>query len=300
MDKYNFLNYSSNITDNLHKKLCREKHNNDLYANNCTNKNNSKNTNDIKPSMKNLSFDHTNSQLSSLQKQKYNKIQHVIKISQNQRPNDDKEIIKQTQFNYERSNLDCSNMIIDDDLLKKNDQYINKKNNSIITNINPHYDFIIGRGKNDPSGYMNFPLNPIFSKRNIVFIDANPIMNADIKQLLHHVDFNNFGICHNQDPMEVIDVRFLFDWSSFYCGALQNLNEIISKIGRKCQIFVPLSKDENTIPIEIKGTLSNKIFMITLVEGYYPLFNWNNESQTIKDYINPNRYIRIYAYHDAY
>lgn len=175
----------------------------------------------------------------------------------------------------------------------------------------PHYDFIIGRGKNAPRSYMNFPLNPKLRKRNLIYIDPNPSMDSDIKQMLHDVDFSFFGICKEQDPMEEINVRFFFDWSTFYCTAVQSLTNVILGIGRKCQIFVPLNNDEKTIPSDVKRELCSDIFTLTIVEGTYPLFDWNATNQTsesenlphtfttsMRSVMNPDRYMRIDAYSD--
>ena len=165
-------------------------------------------------------------------------------------------------------------------------------------NFNSHFDFVIGRGKVYPIGYMNIPLNPRLYNRNLIYIDPNLEMDADIKQRLHEIDFSIFGICKDQDITESIDIRFIFDWSSFYCGALHSLTNVIMGIGRKCQILVPLSKNENTIPSDIKSELSSDIFTISLVEGFYPLFDKTNNIKLLEDYINSSRYIKIYAYYD--
>ena len=78
------------------------------------------------------------------------------------------------------------------------------------------------------------------------------------------------------------------------------MNKMITMIGRKCQILVPLSKNENTFPTDIIKELNKNIFKLSLVEGSYPLFDWNHTSLTKEnnEFINPNRYINIYAYYD--
>ncbi len=168
-------------------------------------------------------------------------------------------------------------------------------------NKHEHYDFIIGRGQDEPNEYLNFPLNPMFHNRNIIYIDPNPVMNADIKQPLQDVDFSYFGICKYQDRKENINVRFIFDWSSFYCGALQCLTDIVLKIGRRCQILVPLNKEELYIPKDIINTLNNKIFTLSTTEGKYILFDWTQEhklpiNKKMSTYINCERYINIHAF----
>lgn len=206
---------------------------------------------------------------------------------------------------------------------------MNENNEMIITNNdyrlhhNPdnkyprtHYDFIVGRGRVEPQENVNFPLNLTLASRNIVFIDPNPSVQADVKQLIQDVDFKHFGILRDQDVYETIDVRIIFDWSSFYCGALQCLPNIIKKIGRRCKILVPLNKDENLIPNDIKQILNppdeSKLFTITLADGRYPLFDWDRISpntlrvirkfapsaNSLADVVNPNKYVVISAFDD--
>jgi hypothetical protein len=159
-----------------------------------------------------------------------------------------------------------------------------------------HIDFIIGRGRIDPKSYMNFPLNPRIKKRNIIYIDPNDMVDAHIKKYLHEVDFSKFGIHKNQDPLQVIDVRFIFDWSSFYCGGLQFLPEVMGRIDRKCHILVPLNIDEESMPSEIKRCLFGYTYTLTIAEGKYPLFDWSNKEFHLSQYMNPNRYILIHVY----
>jgi hypothetical protein len=194
--------------------------------------------------------------------------------------------------------------------------------NNLAQYSKPHCDFIVGRGRVEPRDYMNLPLNTTFASRNVVFIDPNQSMHADVKQSIQDVDFKQFGISRDQDIYETIDVRIIFDWSSFYCGALQFLPNIVKKIGRRCQILVPLNKDENYIPDDIKQTLLDpftkddkfnhhcNIFTIQLVDGRYPLFDWDKISQktlenirsfipsanSLADVVNPNKYIVISAF----
>ena len=171
-----------------------------------------------------------------------------------------------------------------------------------------HCDFIVGRGRTELVTHMNLPLNPAFMTRNVIFIDADPNVNPDICQYIENVDFNPFGICNNQDPDEHIEIRIIFDWASFYCGAMQNLTDIVAKIGRKCQILVPLDKTENTIPLDVQRALNNNVFKISINEGYYPLFDWSLEGEDclginpmslkpkiMSDIINPDRYMIIYC-----
>ena len=185
---------------------------------------------------------------------------------------------------------------------------------------NEHYDFIVGRGHNEPKDYINLPINPAFAKRNVVFIDSNPRVNADIQQSIQDIDFSHFGICkeqkqnqyqyQNQDFNESININFIFDWSSFYCGAMHNLVNIMNNLGRKCRIFIPLDRPHDTIPNDIMQSLENDMFEIVIKDGLYPLFDWNKEEyvyleedqksqsnklKLVSDYVNPDRYILIHA-----
>ena len=159
-----------------------------------------------------------------------------------------------------------------------------------------HIDFIIGRGKNNPHGYRNIPIDPCLMKRNVIFIDPNPAMDSDIKEWLHKIDFSQFGICITDDPEQIINVRFIFDWSSFYCSAVSNMANVIRTIKHRCQILVPLDQNENTMPHIIKVTYNDPIFKPEIIEGLYPLFDWNRDDKQTINVINPSRYIRINAY----
>ena len=150
-------------------------------------------------------------------------------------------------------------------------------------------DFIIGRGRNLPKGFMNIPMNVEFEKRNVIFIDPDPRMNADIKQWLRDVDFRYYGIFKDQDPDSLINLRFIFDWSSFYCGAIDEMINVISKIDHQCEILVPLDNDEHTVPDIIKQSFNGSNFNIMIIHGYYPLF----DPRINLKIINPFKYIVI-------
>jgi hypothetical protein len=199
-----------------------------------------------------------------------------------------------------KDNLDIKHSETND-LETKHSVKVTNTNNNTNININiRHIDFIIGRGHNNPNKYMNIPINPELLNRNIIYIDPNPEMNADIKQLMHQVDYSVFDIKKNS-----IKTRFMFDWSSFYCGGLQHLEEVAKQIDYEFEVLVPLEKNENNISSTIESTLNkNKRFNAAIVNGKYPLFDWSNTnlseymktSQNIKslsDLINPEKYIVI-------
>lgn len=154
-----------------------------------------------------------------------------------------------------------------------------------------HYDFIIGRGHKYPVGCMNFPLNPYFRNRNIIYIDPNSAMDADIQQPLQDVDFSVFDIRDEK-------IRFIFDYSSFYCSAIQTLTDTMIKLNKPCQVYVPLYKEEKQIPLDIIRTLTNKMYTLSTTEGKYILFDWSQndvlpENMRMKTHLNSERYVRI-------
>src|SRR5690606_14281736 len=55
----------------------------------------------------------------------------------------------------------------------------------------PHIDFIIGRGTKEPKNYLNIPLSSSFCDRNVVYIDPEPSVCANVKLLLEDVDFSS-------------------------------------------------------------------------------------------------------------
>lgn len=171
----------------------------------------------------------------------------------------------------------------------------------------PHIDFVVGRGRVYPNGYMNIPLNPSLQSRNVIFIDPSDAVHADVKQYVQEVDYSQFGITSQQDRNHDIRVRFIFDWSSFYCGAMQGMEDVARQLGRPFEILVPLSHDEPDVPPDVKRVFNNRIYIPTAEIGEYPLFDWtagaNGEfvssvlgDRSIASFINPTRYIRIFVY----
>lgn len=158
-----------------------------------------------------------------------------------------------------------------------------------------HIDFIVGRGRNKPDGHINFPLNMVFKNRNVVYIDPDETTGSDIRQCIQDVDFSQFNISKNDDTNEKIQIRFLFDWSSFYCSAMVHLPDIAKKLKRRFKVLVPLNNDETHVPSEVKQYLHDSIFTLATVDGQYPLFDWNNNTDNF-NLINKKRYMMIYVY----
>jgi len=168
----------------------------------------------------------------------------------------------------------------------------------IINRINrrPHCDFIIGRGKNNKHGNLNLQLNKNFNQRNIIYIDPDVSVCADVQQLIEDIDFSQFGISLEFDPKEEINIRFIFDWSCFYCTAIDHMMDIIHGLNRRCEIFIPLYLNESIIPTIIRTKFNHPFIRIGLIEGQYPLFDWEDDAVNITKHINPSKYILISAY----
>ncbi|AYV77572.1 MAG: hypothetical protein Dasosvirus8_6 [Dasosvirus sp.] len=158
-----------------------------------------------------------------------------------------------------------------------------------------HIDFIVGRGRLAPQGYLNIPLSDYMKTRNIVFVDPALEHDADIQKLIENVNFSNYRITHLEDPNEMIDVNIIFDWSTFYCTALQSMKAIADKIGRRFKVYVPLAPDEKKIPSIIKEHLSNPKFIVTIVEAQYPMFKIDQEEY--KNIMNMEQYMLILVNH---
>ncbi len=168
---------------------------------------------------------------------------------------------------------------------------------NMLTENNEYIIFIVGRGRVDVDGNMNFSENKEMTTKHVVYVDQSIASHPDINMGIQDVDFSSFGITKKYDHAEKINVIFIFDWSTFYCSALPNFPAIGKKLGRKFYIFVPLDKNDDDIPGEYCNEL-NDMFRISIVDGKYPLFDWRktNLIQTeIRDFINPNKYILITA-----
>lgn len=169
---------------------------------------------------------------------------------------------------------------------------------NMLTENNEHIIFIVGRGRTDVDGNMNFPENKgICETKHVVYVDQSHASHPDINARIQDVNFNTFGITRKYDPNKEINVIFLFDWSTIYCNALPCFPAIGKKLGRKFFIFVPLDKNDDDIPSEYFREL-NDAFQISIINGKYPLFDWsktNSCQREIRDFINPDKYILITA-----
>lgn len=136
--------------------------------------------------------------------------------------------------------------------------------------------YIIGRGRRDIYGNKNIPINKKLLKIHTIFIDLDKNTNPD-----YSIDFIDMDYDESEKNI------FLFDWSTFYCNCIKNLNKILQKINN-FTIYVPLDKSEFKLSDEI---IENKYFISKIIEGKYPLYDWKNRS--VQKYINPNGFIQI-------
>ncbi len=154
-----------------------------------------------------------------------------------------------------------------------------------------HMYFIVGRGRNSNVRSL-ISEDASIKDMNIIYIDLNPEMRADIQSSLDAIKFDELDLPND------IDIRFIFDWSTFYCSAIYAFKEIAKQLKRKFMIYVPLYIDEKKIPNEIKREFIDPPtnFKVEIIEGLYPLFDWNKKTSNghkVSSYINPNLYVVI-------
>lgn len=165
----------------------------------------------------------------------------------------------------------------------------------MFNNIGKHIIFVVGRGHSYVTGGFNIPENPTLKNFNVVYVDANPNTKPDIAGHIQNLNFD--ALCPNDSNIKKF---FLFDWSTFYCNALDSLKKIAKRFDMDFDVYVPLGSNENTIPSEVEWLLSDYIFNVTIEFGKYPLFNWdknmdklNNGRDYTADIINENAYMVI-------
>lgn len=166
---------------------------------------------------------------------------------------------------------------------------------AMFNNIGEHIIFVVGRGHSPVTGGFNIPENPTLRNFNVVYVDVNPNTKPDIAGHIQNLNFN--ALCPNIPNTKIF---FLFDWSTFYCNAMDSLKKIAKRFNMDFDVYVPLGSNENTIPSEVEWSLSDHIFNVTIEFGKYPLFNWdknmdkfNNGQNSTADIINENAYMVI-------
>lgn len=154
-----------------------------------------------------------------------------------------------------------------------------------------HIDFVVGRGRVKYTGGLNLSMSPAFQTRNVVYIDQDSDTRPDITEKFEQLDLTNFGITNNDDPEHDIHIRFIFDWSSFYCGAFLGIHHISTHLRRPYSILVPLHAHENHMPPEIQRVLWQKHYTKNIISGNYPLFDWS--TRNVSNFVNPDVYVEI-------
>lgn len=155
--------------------------------------------------------------------------------------------------------------------------------NTLMQNHIKHNIIVVGRGRKDIRGGLNISINKTFNQDDIIYIDQDQLSEADIRLPLKDVDFTKI-------PLSSSDLDIYFDWSSFYCDAMYCLKDKLVSISKITHVYIPLEYHENKIPSEITYEFKSNDFRIDLVDGEYPLFDWDKD---VSKYINPDKYIRI-------
>lgn len=159
-----------------------------------------------------------------------------------------------------------------------------------------HLFVIVGRGRHDLDGCLNLPLNPQLDNINTLYVDPNAEYKPDVVAHVQNLNFDSFGVTQNTDINGQINLFFCFDYSSFFCTALDALPLMAKHINRPFVVFVPLGPNENSIPSEVPHILHEPHFSVKLIYGRYPLFDWDNSNSKglhAATYINKNVYIGI-------
>ena len=152
---------------------------------------------------------------------------------------------------------------------------------------------ILGRGRLPTPGGANIPQNELLGGR-FLYIDAGsntrPHVNKPIETMKMADLYNGYVKC------------IIVDLSSFYCGCIQNLQNIVDElceVDKQIDIFVPLDKKDKTIPNDIYNQFSKAPFQINEVSGNFPLFDFNkkfrfmNKDIYADELVNPQSYIKI-------
>jgi hypothetical protein len=163
-------------------------------------------------------------------------------------------------------------------------------------------NIIVGRGRKEVEGNMNLPLNPIFDFSYVMYVDESPFSDPDVQMKIEDIDFSQFGFGDN-----VTDIRIYFDWSSFYCTAMHNIAQLITRfkyeVGKSVKVYVPLYVEDKSLPGDVKrcvidSPLYDANVRLSMVYGKYPLFNWmdQNRNDKLKEAVNEEMYILINNY----
>lgn len=168
-------------------------------------------------------------------------------------------------------------------------------------------NIVVGRGRVDPRGYRNLPLNigkiipDALDPDYVMYVDPDPRVDADLQTTIEDVDFVALDLADR-----LTDIRIYFDWSTFYCTAMHRITDVLHTLsrvlGRSVKVYAPLYPDDKGVPADVARILADKAvklkmpdMSIRIVQGAYPLFDWQNEerSQDLLNSVNRNIYLLI-------
>lgn len=203
---------------------------------------------------------------------------------------------RQTRDGNSKTNNDISDNDTDLNILSINNGNIEEESRSCLSRLS----IIVGRGRKPIDGNKNYPLNPALGFDSyVMFIDQLESPDPDIITKIEDLKLEELGI-----SPEVNDIRVYFDWSTFYCTAMQNIVKFMTRtkkvIDIPLQVYAPLYADDQSIPGDVKRNVmespSNKgDTHLMMVYGSYPLFDWQDRYslEDLKQNVNPEKYIMI-------
>ena len=161
-------------------------------------------------------------------------------------------------------------------------------------------NIVVGRGRRDIEGGMNFPLNPAIEVcPYLMYVDQNEGPDPDVQTKIEDLKLEEIGL-----SPEITDLRVYFDWSSFYCTAMQGIvrfmNRVKSTMGLPITIYVPLYTDDKSLPGDVKRNIVDSPenrgdTRVMIVYGAYPMFDWHDLARIseIRQHVNPEMFIMI-------
>jgi hypothetical protein len=159
---------------------------------------------------------------------------------------------------------------------------------------------VVGRGRRDLKGGLNFPLNPAIEVcPYLLYVDQNEEPDPDIWTKIEDLRIEEIGL-----SPDITSVRVYFDWSSFYCTAMQEIvrfmNRVRSVTGMSVTVYAPLYADDKSLPGDVKRCVvdsqENKgDIRLMLVCGTYPLFDWHDMGRIteLRKNVNSEMFIMI-------
>jgi len=223
----------------------------------------------------------------------------------------DSEIVIDEIRGQNRSADDLQNRSVDNlasDVMPHQTQAQERSYTNTNTNTNTNrLNIVVGRGRVDPKGYRNLPLNISKTRPDaldpdyVMYVDPDQRVDADLQTTIEDVDFVSLDLADR-----LTDIRIYFDWSSFYCTAMHSIMDVLRVLsrvlGRSAKVYVPLYPDDKGVPADVARILADKAvklkmpdMSISIVQGAYPLFDWQNSqrSQDLLNSVNRNIYLLI-------